>query len=171
MSQRSQIEWLKFGRLRNKPLMLCVPGGLISANIIASASIFSVLFLSFDQHRRSSVPYEVIIISYFLSRNLMFVISWRKFGRRVRSSRENSNLEFAPPTSMLWPLRLSPDSRPIMPNNAQKFGQIIRNLTQLSRCTKLGDASARRLPFKCKSDTIRNGRKFTSSRRNLAIFT
>jgi hypothetical protein len=27
-------------------------------------------------------PYEIIIIFYFLSRNLIFVISWRKFGRR-----------------------------------------------------------------------------------------
>jgi hypothetical protein len=30
-------------------------------------------------------------------------------------------------------------------------------------------ASVRGLPFKCKSDTIRNGREFTSSRRNLAM--
>src|ERR1700680_84413 len=37
----------------------------------------------------------------------------------------------------------------------------------LSRCTKLGDCV--RLPFKCKSDAIRNGREFTSSGRNLAI--
>jgi len=76
MSQRSQIERLKFGRLRNN-VSLRVP---ISVNI--TASISAVLFCLCDQHRRSSGPYEIIIISYFLSRNLMFVISWTKFGRR-----------------------------------------------------------------------------------------
>ena len=51
-------------------------------------------------------------------------------GEGIRSGRENSDLEFAPPVSMLWPVRWSPDSKPIMPNSAQKFGQIIRKLTQ-----------------------------------------
>ncbi len=81
MSQRSQIEWLKFSRLRNKPLITCTDQcEYYCFHIFCS-------FLSFDSHGPSSGPYEIIVIFYFLSGNLMLVISWRKFGRRDQERR------------------------------------------------------------------------------------
>ena len=81
MSQRSQIEWLKFSRLRNKPLITCTDQcEYYCFHIFCS-------FLSFDSHGPSSGPYEIIVIFYFPSGNLMLVISWRKFGRRDQERR------------------------------------------------------------------------------------
>ena len=81
MSQRSQIEWLKFSRLRNKPLITCTDQcEYYCFHIFCS-------FLSFDSHGPSSGPYEIIVIFYFLSGNLMLVISGRKFGRRDQERR------------------------------------------------------------------------------------
>src|SRR6266436_3160207 len=81
MSQRSQIEWLKFRQLRNKPLITCTDQcEYCCFHIFCS-------FLSFDSHSPSSGPYEIIVIFYFLSGNLMLVISWRKFGRRDQERR------------------------------------------------------------------------------------
>src|SRR5271165_2900993 len=71
MSQRSQIEWLKFSRLRNKPLITCTDQcEYYCFHIFCS-------FLSFDSHGPSSGPYEIIVIFYFLSGNPMLVITWR----------------------------------------------------------------------------------------------
>jgi hypothetical protein len=44
----------------------------------------------FEYHRRPCGPYKIIIIVYVLSRNLMFVLSSRKFGRGITLMREKS---------------------------------------------------------------------------------
>src|ERR1700676_524379 len=125
MSQRSQIEWLKFGRLRNDRLFTRTD----------QCEYFCFhIFCSFLSLRSTPSVVRPLRDNY----HFLFPITKadvcnkaeESLGEGIRSSRENSDLEFAPPVSMLWPVRLSPDSKPIMPNSAQKFGQIIRKLTQ-----------------------------------------
>jgi hypothetical protein len=87
MSQRSQIEWLKFSRLRNKPL--------ITGTDQCEYYCFHIFcsFLSLEPHRPSSGPHEIIIIFYFPSGNLMLVISWRSLADGIKKGGLRSLLE------------------------------------------------------------------------------